>query len=79
MLFVVFFSTKLNVELSKTATRLLLAKSCLMSYNSHNLKRTRGVVVNMPPCHGGDRRFESGRVRCQKLSLPLKTSLKVSQ
>ena len=26
--------------------------------------RARGVVwPNMPPCHGGDRRFESGRAR----------------
>ena len=24
---------------------------------------TRGVAVNMSPCHGEDRRFESGRVR----------------
>ena len=26
----------------------------------------RGVVVNMPPCHGGDRRFNSGRARQEK-------------
>ena len=25
--------------------------------------RPRGVAVNMPPCHGGDRRFESDRGR----------------
>jgi hypothetical protein len=24
---------------------------------------TRGVVVNMPACHAGDRRFDPGRVR----------------
>jgi hypothetical protein len=27
---------------------------------------TRGVGVNRPPCHGGDRRFKSGRVRHNK-------------
>ena len=27
------------------------------------IKWTRSVAVITPPCHGGDRRFESGRVR----------------
>ncbi|MDQ5951064.1 MAG: hypothetical protein QG639_341 [Patescibacteria group bacterium] len=39
-------------------------------YNSSS-SWTRGVVVNMLPCHGRDRRFESGRVRQAFLSLPL--------
>jgi hypothetical protein len=26
----------------------------------------RSVAVNAPPCHGGDRRFDSGRARQQK-------------
>ena len=26
----------------------------------------RGVVVNIPPCHGGDRRFDPGRARQMK-------------
>ena len=30
---------------------------------ARKLARARGVVVNMPPCHGGDRRFKSGRAR----------------
>lgn len=25
--------------------------------------RARSVAVNTPPCHGGDRRFNSGRAR----------------
>ena len=29
--------------------------------------RPRGVAVNMPPCHGGDRRFESDRGRQLRL------------
>ena len=27
------------------------------------LKRSRGVAVNMPACHAGDRRFDPGRDR----------------
>ncbi len=41
--------------------------------------RTRSVAVNMSPCHGEDRRFESGRVRhstspLDKLGAPLMVS-----
>ena len=27
------------------------------------LERSRGVAVNMPACHAGDRRFDPGRDR----------------
>jgi hypothetical protein len=30
------------------------------------LERSRGVAVNMPACHAGDRRFDPGRDRHYK-------------
>lgn len=39
----------------------LLGKTPKFFYNAHHWPR--GVVVNMSPCHGEDRRFDSGRGR----------------
>ena len=46
-------------------TIFLLAKLAAIAYNS-NSSGPRGVVVNMSPCHGEDRRFESDRGRQNK-------------
>ena len=37
----------------------------LKSYNveKYYIVRSRGVAVNMPACHAGDRRFDPGRDR----------------
>ena len=32
-------------------------------------KRSRGVAVNMPACHAGDRRFDPGRDRHFKIKV----------